>query len=78
MVIQVSALLASWFGLVIETTAFICGVRAIITCPSHPFSLLLNKKDPTNTSAFNNHGYGITPEDFDTFPDLAETFTVLR
>jgi len=30
-----------------------------------------------NTSAFNNHMAGITPEDFETYPDLTATFTVL-
>lgn len=31
-----------------------------------------------NTSAFNNHGMGITPAHFETFDSLVEEYTVLR
>mmetsp|Transcript_44270 Transcript_44270/g.89371 ORF Transcript_44270/g.89371 Transcript_44270/m.89371 type:complete len:346 (+) Transcript_44270:68-1105(+) len=34
-------------------------------------------QSPLNTSAFNNHGYGITPQHFQSTLPLADTFTVL-
>lgn len=40
-------------------------------------SLYAMLQDPATTSAFNNHGHGITPADFANTPALVDRFTVL-